>query len=489
MSNGQSLDYDTLETMRRNHPAWRLLMADHAPLIISFLYRVFVVPNIRGIAHAELTAKLEDELFQLRETRSEDAFPRSAAEYLEEWSHNSRGWLRKFYPPGSDEAHFDLTPSTEKAMTWLESLTQRAFVGTESRLLTVFELLRQMVSGSESDPQLRMEDLERRKREIDAEIKGIQEGEAHLLDGTALKDRFQQFAATARDLLSDFREVEENFRLLDRTTRERIALWEGGKGDLLESVLGDRDTIADSDQGKSFRAFWDFLMDPARQEELSALLAAVFALPVIRTVRADARLKRVHHDWLDAGDHAQRTVALLSQQLRRFLDDQVWLENRRIMQVLHEIEAHALAVREDQPSGSFMELDDIGPDIELPMEKPLFSPPLKTFVADQVLEGGDVPVSADVLFDQVVVDKARLAARIRRALMARQQITLAELVAEYPLEQGLAELVTYLALTGETPFAAIFDESFPESVPWTDAEGVHKNASLPRVIFTRGRPN
>ncbi|MFA7468478.1 MAG: DUF3375 family protein, partial [Desulfotomaculaceae bacterium] len=76
MSAGLPLDHDTLETMRRSHPAWRLLIADHAPLIISFLYRVFVVPNIRGVAQAELTAKLEDELFQLRESRGEDVFPR-----------------------------------------------------------------------------------------------------------------------------------------------------------------------------------------------------------------------------------------------------------------------------------------------------------------------------------------------------------------------------------------------------------------------------
>jgi hypothetical protein len=45
--------------------------------------------------------------------------------------------LRKFYPSGSDEPHFDLTPSTEKAITWLASLIERAFVGTESRLLTL----------------------------------------------------------------------------------------------------------------------------------------------------------------------------------------------------------------------------------------------------------------------------------------------------------------------------------------------------------------
>ena len=52
----------------------------------------------------------------------------------------------------------------------------------------------------------------------------------------------------------------------------------------------------------------------------------------------------------------QRTVAQLSQQLRRFLDDQAWLENRRIMDILHGIEAKALSLRSAPPSGDVMSI-------------------------------------------------------------------------------------------------------------------------------------
>lgn len=479
-----SLDYATLESLKRNHPAWRLLLADHAPLVASFLHRVFVLPNVRTMAKPELVSKLEDELFNLRESLGENAFPKPAAAYLEDWTQETRGWLRKYYPPGSDEAHFDLTPATEKAIAWLESLTQRAFVGTESRLMTVFDLLRQMVEGSETNPEVRIRELEKRKADIDGEIARIRDGQLAVLDDTALKDRFQQVAATARELLSDFREVEQNFRMLDRSTRERIALWDGAKGKLLESILGERDAIADSDQGKSFRAFWDFLMSLERQEELSALLDAVFALKTVRDLEPDTRLKRVHYDWLEAGEYTQRTVALLSQQLRRFLDDQAWLENRRIMQVLHEIEAHALALREVMPEGMFMEIGDVAPTVELPMERPLYSPPLKPRITAQVIDGGEDNVSADALFDQVVLDKARLAAHLRQALQVREQITLAELLGEHPLEQGLAELVAYLSLAGDDS-KALFDETHSDTVRWIDTQGVSRSASLPRVIFNR----
>src|SRR5438552_18921053 len=129
-----SLDLATLEAMRRQHPAWRLLAAESAPLVASFLHRVFIVPNVRVMSQSDLVEALEDTLFALREQRGADAFPKGALEYLNDWAANERGWLRKFYPPGSDEPRFDLTPATEKAIAWLASLAERSFVGTESRL-------------------------------------------------------------------------------------------------------------------------------------------------------------------------------------------------------------------------------------------------------------------------------------------------------------------------------------------------------------------
>lgn len=203
-----------------------------------------------------------------------------------------------------------------------------------------------MSEGSESDPQARIRELAKRRDDIDGEIERIQQGDVPLLDSTALKERFVQFASIARELLADFREVEQNFRALDRSVRERIALWEGAKGSLLQEIMGERDLIADSDQGRSFRAFWDFLMSQARQEELTKLLDRVLQLPSIAELSPDIRMRRVHYDWLDAGNHTQRTVALLSQQLRRFLDDRAYLESRRIMEILRNIEIHAVAVRE-----------------------------------------------------------------------------------------------------------------------------------------------
>lgn len=460
-------------------------MADTAPLVASFLFHVFIQANGREIAQGDLEGQLEDVLYTVRETWGPNAFPRRASDYLDEWSDVNHGWLRKYYPPGKDEPHYDLTVSGEKAIRWLESLEERQFVGAESRLMTVFELLRQMVEGQVQDPAQRIRELERRREEIDHEIDQVRSGHLLVMDDLQVKDRFQQVAATARELLSDFREVEQNFRELDRRTREQITLWEGSKADLLDQVFGQSDAIEGSDQGRSFRAFWDFLMATDRQSELSRLLQAVFEIEAVRSLEPDMRLKRIHHDWLEAGEHTQRTFALISQQLRRFLDDQVRLENRRIMEILRQIEQKALAVAEERPrEAAFMTMDDVSPRVELPMERTLYVPAKRAVVDSESLELGVEDIDVDLLFRQVVVDRGRLERNVRRALELRAQITLPELLAQYPLEQGLAELMTYLAIASESSDAT-FDEAATDLVRLGTREEVGRRARIPRIIFSR----
>ena len=478
------MDYDFLTTLRRQHPGWRLLAADHGPLVAAFLHRYFIEPNQRTFAEAELASRLEDFLFHLRERLGDDAFPKPARQYLNDWAADERGWLRKYYPRDSDEPHYDLAPATEKAVQWLVSLQGQRFIGAESRLLTVFELLREITEGTETDPKARIEELTRRKEAIEREIEEIQEGRLRMMDDTRLRERFLQMSDTARGLLADFRQVEQNFRDLDRQVRETVAAWDGSKGDMLAEVFGEHDAITDTDQGRTFRAFWDFLMSPSRQEELSTLLERVMALDPVRELEPDPRLQRVHYDWLEAGEATLRTVARLSEQLRRYLDDQAWLENRRIMQLLHKVERHALAVREAPAQAPGMTVDELAPSVTLPLERPLYRPPLKPRIEQNELATGDADLDAGALFDQFYVDRAALRSRLQQALQTRDQISLAALLEHSPLERGLAELVTWLALAADDP-SALIDEAGECEVSWRDDHGMVRRATVPDVLFSR----
>ncbi len=432
----------------------------------------------------ELSEYLEDELFRLRDIYGQESFPRTPSYYLDEWCEDDKAWLRKYYPAGESEAVYDITPATEKVLVWLESLFDRTFVGTESRVLTVLELLRQIVSGTDADPQRRLEELEQKKAAIQRQIDDVKSGRIPLLDETQIRDRFQLASSTARELLSDFRAVQENFRKLDRQARELIALWDGSKGALVEQLLDQREAIAESDQGKNFRAFWDFLMNPDIQDEFDSLLKNVYAMDAVKGLANSVSDERIHYLWIAAGEQTQRTVALLSQQLRRFLDDQVWLENRRIMGLIKNVETKALRLKaEKMPKADFMELDSPVLGINLFMERQLHERRISKVMAEEPLEAGTLEES-DILYSIRMVDKQRLLAAIHAVLENKDQASLAEVLEDWPLQEGLAELVAYMNLESSEWLSHV-DEEASDKVNWQSMEALVKIASMERLLYRK----
>ncbi|NUO36827.1 MAG: DUF3375 domain-containing protein [Dermatophilaceae bacterium] len=476
--------HDDLVQLRDRHPAWRLLRADNAPLVIAFLGRVFVDDNVRSISQADLVAQLDDELYALRQQLGERAYPKAASAYVIDWASPDSGWLRLYYVEGSDEPHVDATPALEKAVSWVASLQERPFVGTESRLHTLVGLLRQIVQGSDADPERRLEHLRAERDRLDDEIARAEAGQIDVLDATAQRDRYQQFASTARELLSDFREVEVKFRGLDRQMRETIAAWDGAKGELLDQLLGDRNAISESDQGRSFQAFYDFLLSAERQDELAALLDEVHHLT---SITADERVRHIDRDWLTAADRTQATVRILSDQLRRFLDDSVRLENRRVVELLRSIEWSAVALRDARPDVT-MSLDATRPQISLPFERPLYAPPAPPSIDSTVADAdADERAETAALFSVDHVDHQRLVHHVRAALRDRTQVSLGELVDAHPPEQGLAEVMAYFALD-EEGVEVVIDDDTRERIVWSTGEGLEREADVPTLLYVRPTP-
>ncbi|QTX04959.1 DUF3375 domain-containing protein [Agromyces archimandritae] len=475
------MDLHELERLRERHPAWRLVRMRNAPLVLSFLGAHFIEANRGATPASELVAELDDVLYAVR--RSEpNRYPSTPGEYLDEWSAPERGILRRFYPVGSEEVHYDATPAFEKAYRWVEGLQARAFVGTESRLQTLVELLRQLVHGSETDPEARIAELERRREAIEAELAEARVGRFPVLDATARRERYQQFSGTARELLSDFREVEDNFRRLDRSARERIARWEGGKGELLDELVGGRSDIASSDQGRSFQAFSDFLRSEARQDELVDLLAEVQSMA---DVGADRRIGRVHHDWAEAAERTQATVRSLSEQFRRFLDEQVWVENRRVLDLVRGIEASAIAVRADPPRGEVigLDVDEAGLPIALPFERPLYDAKPAVEVDSLIGPADAHELELDALLSQHIVDTGRLAENIRAIVPRRSSVALEAVIEFYPIEQGVAEVLGYLSL--DLDDIEVGTGEGESVIDYRDAAGVARRVRMPKVTVTR----
>lgn len=496
------VDFERVVALRQHSAAWRLMRADSAPMVLAVLGRIFIDDNHRTLTESRLVSLVDELLSAVNEHAGGEhagggpagggpaggghaAYPRTAKEYVDTWASPEVGLLRKFYPEGQVEAAYDASSDLERAYRWVAELEKRSFVGTESRLQTVVELLRQIVHGADTNPDARIEQLRRRRAELDVEIARAEAGHSPPLDASALRDRLQHVERTARELLSDFREVEDNFRALDRDARELIAGWDGGKGELLDLLVGDRHAIVASDQGRSFQAFHDFLLSRLRQDELTDLLDTLSTIP---DLQVDPRLQHIHEDWLVAAERTQQTVRQLSEQLRRFLDDKVWLENRRVMDLLRSIERTAVTVRAAAQSGGsapFTELDASAPRLTLPMERPLYVPPsADALSAPGPVTGEPEEFDSTTLFDQTFVDQERITQTLRDALRHRSQVDLASHLREHPPTLGLAEIVAHLGLT-EEDIDIVIDEDSRVTIPYAAHDGTPRRVTLGQVTFVR----
>ena len=132
------MQYESIDGLRERHAAWRLLRAGNSTLILSFLGDFFVDGNRGACAASEVAAALDDHLYALNDaisTPSGDVrFPKEPRAYLEDWTAADSGYLRRFYPPHDDEAHYEVTPAFEKSAGSRGLQMQRSSTGATSTL-------------------------------------------------------------------------------------------------------------------------------------------------------------------------------------------------------------------------------------------------------------------------------------------------------------------------------------------------------------------
>ena len=88
--------------------------------------------------------------------------------------------------------------------------------------------------------------------------------------------RFNQLNQSAKELLSDFKEVEDNFKEITKSIYQKHTDSNLSKGDILGFTFSELDSIKDSSQGRSFYAFWSFLLNPALQSEWDNLTKELY---------------------------------------------------------------------------------------------------------------------------------------------------------------------------------------------------------------------
>ena len=478
--------HDEIHASLRQSAAVKLLQSQNAPLILSFLVDQFKQKQRITISHLELVEQLTAYLEALRESHP-GLYEGTAVNYLRLWCDDDHRFLRRYYEADSDDPIYELTPDTERAVTWVEELQKSSFVGTESRFLRIFDLLQEIVTYGTEDVTARLAQLEKEKAQLQAQIDHIQAtGQIEQYSQTQIKERFFEANDVARRLLADFREVEENFRAIARQVQAQQLALEARKGQIVRHVLEADDALKESDQGRSFYAFWEFLISAQRQEELQELLTAVYQLPDLQNLdqSQSLRLRRLKRSLIDAAAKIVESNRRLGEQLRKLLDEQNIAEARRVMELATEIKQTAVALAANPPDDKTFLWVEATPALDMPLARPLWTPPITTTYSDINPDLAPMDLTAtplEALFNQFYIDESRLRRHVATLLEQKGAVTLVEVTAVYPLTQGLAELVTYIAI-------AAGDETHQiDKTAWEEIELVENGRviRLPRITFKK----
>jgi len=482
------LDYREIRYRLEQHGTFKLFRKERAALMLAFFVEAVKKGHRSDIPRSALVSELSAfrdylSLTVGEESAAKDPDTKSAAALLDEWADD--GFLRKYYRAEAAEPSYDLTPESEKAIEWLRELSERRFVGAESRLLKVFDLMKDIAYGAAFDAEERISELERRKAEIDTEIARVRSGAAGALDPTAVRERYYELEDTARRLLADFRQIELNFRKLDRDARARVIAADKERGRVLKDIFEFRDAILSSDQGKSFQAFWAFVMSSEKKSEFAALAGRVLSVPEVEALPKSVELAAFDRLLVSAGARVQRTAHLLNEELRVFLDEKSRREGRAVAVLAEEIKKLALSLRDEPPADrAFIEFED-DPDIDLVMERPLFEPEEPVRIADSPEEQGESDADAAALFSQAEIDRDAIRANIAEALLDRPQIALAELLERYPVTDGGAEILGYLAEACAPGAAMIVDGERTELRAENRKRGTAYRVGAPEVVYIK----
>nr|WP_275579194.1 DUF3375 domain-containing protein [Brachybacterium muris] len=312
---------------------WRLLAATKAPAVLAILQSVFPAGD-RRLPRSELVARVGTHLALLHDeeqepsTSSTSRIGRSAAEYVDGWVRE--GYLTRRDDPAQTETTFEPSPATIDAIQFIASLEEHRPTTTQSRLQLVVQQFDRLAQETETDRDVRLADLQRRRERIEQEIRDLAEGELMLPSTEASLDRLRDVLQIAADLSGDFLQYREDLRAVDLHLREQILSPEGSRGEVLEQLLAGDDLLGQSSVGRTFTAFFRMLNDPVQtrtaQELVDRLLSRDFARALSRDERA--RLANVFSDLYEPAQEVLDVKTELYRSLARFVRSQDFRQHR-----------------------------------------------------------------------------------------------------------------------------------------------------------------
>ena len=467
---------DKLLVYLETSPAMKLLRSTNAAYILDLLHQQFKGAGRITMPMSELHAAMADYQERLHETHP-DALLEKPEVYLSAWCSGDTRWLLRFLEAERNEPIYQLTPHTEDVFAFLDRVLQQdlGFIGTESRLRLVITTLADLVAGASDDPKVRLAHLREERSRIDEEIARVErDGLAARYEPAVTRERFSTAMSLLRQLLGDFRAVEDRFKEITQEVQQKQTAGLDSLGNILQYALDSEDVLKRDDQGVSFHEFVRFILSPAQQEKLQAVITQLGRIKDLTQQQEGLNtVRRMVPSLLAEAEKVMRTNQRLTATLRRLLDTRSASERKRLALLLQEIRGLAAALAASPPQDAGVAVD-VGIAISSPFSRTFWSQPMQFVPID--LTEHKVDAQQRMQMFQLLAQMHRLnwktmREQVRRLVNRHGSVTLRQLAEEFPPSAGIVELLGYLQIAQD------------------DGHLISKDETEEIIILSRSSPN
>jgi hypothetical protein len=482
--------WDVAEAERLlENPAVRLLRSPNAAFVLTFLHRAFKEHHAIAVPESHLRARLDNFLDEARSDRP-GTMPQTSADYLAAWCGPEHLLLRKLFREDANEPVFELTAAAERAMQWLEDMQQRTFVSTESRLEMIVRQLEEIVLFATPDVIQRVAALRTQQAAIQQQIDAIEATRtAETYSPVRLSERFANALDMARALAADFRQLEDNFKEVARQLAEQATSSAATKGQIVSKLLDTHAALKESAQGQSFYAFWKLLSSPNRQQRFRQLTRQVYLIDDIDpALRSNRLLERLSSRLLVEGERVVRSNERMAATLRRALEHAASGEDRRMREIIHEIQRLAIVNQDNPPNeDGFFDLS-APPSVFATFSRSFWQPEAVGRVVGELnARNGTLDWDMVDRFRELAeLNIGRLREQLRVCLVANDSVLLSHVLNRFPPRDGVLEVIGYLIIATEGKEHYVAPDQFTRVRTSAEPDG-SEWWQVPEVLFARQR--
>ena len=279
--------------------------------------------------------------------------------------------------------------------------------------------------------------------------------------------------------------MEDNFKEITKEIYQKHS-GEQTKDAILEFTFDALDQLKNSPQGKSFYAFFEFLVSRQLQEEWEVLIRQLYeALQEKDIPIKDYFLRGMRGHLYHLGRRVDKANDKMAEKLSRIIRENNATDNQATKHTIKEIKDFLISLSRKQqiPTVSFEIETDV--DIQISFDRRLTDQKKEQATYQERFENANTTLSdavqLDKLFSDKIINKELIREHIRKVLQERGQVSLATLInANGGLKKGLTELIAYFAVATEGKYV-INNEKMQDIIFDTEHQ---KRIQFPEIIIS-----